>query len=145
MASQKRLRLFMFGVVIIIVLLVALQRLSTRIDEIFANVSTADCAWNASVQVWDDANRDGMRDASERPLNNVVVYGDDVLNGSSSEANSTSDSDGNASLGVFIAGCPETKFEVFVQAPLGYCSTTPERLSESPYTFGLAQCSPASP
>ncbi len=109
-------------------------------EDIFANISTKDCRWGASVIVWNDANRDGLRDDGEAPLQNVAIHADDVQNNITEVASGITDTTGTAALDVFIAGCPDAAFEVYAVTPTNFCATTPERLAKSPYTFGFAAC-----
>jgi hypothetical protein len=114
-----------------------------RINSIFENVRMADCAWGSSTQVWMDDNRNGEWDADEQPFANVKFYVDDVKNGHPRMSAGTSDTDGNARLYIFIAGCPEVAMEFYPEPPAGYCFTTSERVQsedEPPHQFGLALC-----
>jgi hypothetical protein len=109
-------------------------------EDIFANIRVADCRWGAKAEVWLDADRDGQRTADEQPMPNVTVHADDVRNNIIKVASEVTDAGGVAELDVFVAGCPETDFEVYVVPPPQFCATTPERLSQSPFTFGIAAC-----
>jgi hypothetical protein len=109
-------------------------------EDIFANIRTADCRWSAKAEVWLDADHDGQRAASEQPMPNVTVRADDVRNNIIEVASGVTDALGAAELDVFVAGCPETDFEVYVVPPPQFCATTPERLSQPPFTFGVAAC-----
>lgn len=126
--------------VIIALIALGVMLLMRATEDIFANITTKDCRWGAAVVVWDDANRDGLRDEDETPLQNVAVYADDVRNNITRVASGTSDTTGTAKLDIFIAGCPDTAFEVYAAAPADFCTTTPERLVKSPYSFGFAAC-----
>jgi hypothetical protein len=140
-----RLRFSRRSIVIVLVvigLLVAagVALLLRSAEDIFANIRMADCAWGANVVVWNDADRDGQRDDDEAPLPDVAVHADDVRNTIVKAASAVTDSSGAAALSVFIAGCPETAFEVYAEAPTAMCATTPERLSSAPHAFGFASC-----
>lgn len=134
-------RAILIAVTVIIALVaVGLVLFLRAAEDIFANITTKDCRWGATVVVWDDANRDGLRDEDETPLQNVAVYADDVRNNITRVASGTSDTTGTTKLDTFIAGCPDTAFEVYAAAPANLCATTPERLAKSPYSFGFAAC-----
>ncbi len=126
--------------VICVLIVVACALINRAVEEVFANIRMADCAWNATVVVWEDANRDGLQGEGEAPLPNVTVYADDTRNNIVRVASDVTDETGTAALNIFIAGCPETAFEVYAEPTSPYCATTPERLSQSPFEFGLALC-----
>ncbi len=136
---SRRTILVVLGIaaVLLVVGIVLLLRAS---EEIFANIRMADCRWGATAEVWLDADRDGQRDADEQPLPNVAVHADDVANNLVRVTSAITDTTGRATLDVFVAGCPETAFEVYFVLSTSFCATTPERLSDAPYTFGVAEC-----
>lgn len=109
-------------------------------EEIFANIRMVDCRWAATATVWLDADRDGQRDADEQPMPDVAVRADDAANNIVKVTSAVTDTTGSAKLDVFVAGCPETTFEVVVVPPPDFCATTPERLSSAPFAFGVVAC-----
>jgi hypothetical protein len=139
--SLSRRSILIALAVLVILLVVGFVWLGNVANDIIMEaVSRGDCTWGSRVQVWHDADRDGLRDEDETPLANVAVYADDTRNDIIKVANAVSDTDGIAALSVFIAGCPETAFEVYASAPPSFCPTTPERLAKPPHQFGFAAC-----
>ncbi len=101
----------------------------------------ADCGWFALGRVYLDQNQNGQLDANEESLADIAFHIDDVLNkyvdvGFPAKSNRQ----GESKLMVFVAGCPKTKMEVYIDVPKGYRLTTPARLTEvssQTYDFGL--------
>lgn len=137
---RRRNTILMILLLVIVLVVIGVALLASRIDQIFGDIRMADCAWRGTAVVWNDTDRDGVRDDDEDPLANVSVYADDVQNDQVKVASGVSDAEGSAVLSAFIAGCPETAFEVYVEPAAGYCATTPERASAPPYEFGVALC-----
>jgi hypothetical protein len=136
---SRRTILIGLGVVALL-LVIGLALLGRAVDNIFANIRMADCRWGARVQVWLDTDRNGQRYPDEQPVSNVAVRADDVRNNRIAVASGVTNAAGTAELDVFVAGCPETAFEVYIVAPSQFCATTPERLTRAPFTFGVAAC-----
>ena len=92
--------------------------------------NACDCVWMAQGYAWLDENRNGVQDEGEPPLEGVMFLIDDVRNNYQRVGErSISNAEGKADLGVFIAGCPATDFEVYAVAPPGLEHTTPARLA----------------
>jgi streptogramin lyase len=90
---------------------------------------SGDCAWDATGEAWLDADGDGVRDADESPLANVVFHVADTHNDLDDVGHyAVSNSQGQASLYVWMPGCPKVKLEVYVQAPTIYQPTTDEHV-----------------
>ncbi len=105
----------------------------------------ADCMWNAKGIAWVDADEDGVWDAGERPLCGVQFHVDDTWNHYEGvNRGGMTNLDGEASISVWLPGCPKVRFEVYVEAPPGYRMTTPARLPanrtepDQVFAFGLA-------
>lgn len=138
--TSRRTILTVLAVVAAVLLVAGIVLFLQAVEETFANITLSDCGWTAVAEVWLDADRDGLRDADEQPVPNVRVHADNVRNSSSKVASAVTDASGAAKLNVFIAGCPETAFEIYVVLPPQFCATTPERLSQAPFTFGIVDC-----
>lgn len=125
------------------VVLLALVLLKPEVERVFASLTVSDCQWTRTVQVWNDANADGVRDEGEAPLAGVQIVVDDVKNQLQRVGSGTSDANGETLLSVFIPGCPETAMQLHAEAPVGFCPTTPDRVDEDgsqPTAFGLVAC-----
>ena len=83
-----------------------------------------DCIWSGTAVAWIDENQNGQYDTNEQPLPNVVFH---ISDGE----NSTSNWKGEATLNVWLPGCPEANFEVFPEIPNGYSLTTTSKLPSS--------------
>jgi ligand-binding sensor domain-containing protein len=81
-----------------------------------------DCIWSGTAVVWIDENQNGQFEASEQPLQNVVFH---VSDGGSS----TSNWKGEATLSVWLPGCPQANFEIYPEIPNGYKLTTSASIS----------------
>jgi hypothetical protein len=94
------------------------------------------------VEVWLDANRDGARNAAEKPLEGVTVRAEwrtlPCESGGKSVkrvATAVSGADGRAEL--TTRGCSCEEFVVYAEAPPGYKRTTP-RSCQGQCRFGFA-------
>ncbi len=140
--SRGRIILIVAGVIVVVGLL-AFAILKPEFERIFSSVVIEDCHWSRMVQVWNDANADRIRDADEAPLADVQVAVDDVKNQNLRVGVATSDANGDVLLSVFIPGCPETAMQIYVEAPVGFCPTTPDHVdgdTAQPIVFGLVAC-----
>lgn len=102
----------------------------------------ADCQWSGTGFVWIDQNGDGAYQDGEQPVPDVLVFVDDILNGYTDVGNKTKTSlSGDADLSVWLPGCPDAEFEIYIQIPSGYTLTTQPRVkvggSENRFSFGL--------
>ncbi|MRR31043.1 hypothetical protein EG834_12140, partial [bacterium] len=107
-------------------------------------IENVDCIWEGKGFSWMDKNRDGKYQEDEQPVPEIPFLIDDPFNnlvdvGESSVSNSK----GKTDLLVWLPGCPEVGFEIYIQVPEGYELTTEPRISvdfDSPdqfYPFGL--------
>ncbi len=122
---------------LVVVGLVLLER---AVDNIFDQITMSDCRWTATAFVWNDDDKDGIPGEDENPIPNVPVHVDDVQNNRVKVTSGMSDAQGNAKMDLFVAGCPETDFQVYVEPLEDYCLTTPERISQHPFNFGFVLC-----
>ena len=98
-----------------------------------------DCAWHGLAIAWIDQNEDGIQDEGEPPLTNIPIYVDDIVIGAGELSyfnpvgSGTTDWTGEASLYVWLPGCPETQFSIYVpEVPRGYYLTTePEIIADA--------------
>jgi hypothetical protein len=108
----------------------------------------ADCIWKATGKAWNDDNKNGIWDTSEKPLANVLFWVDDPLNhlqkvNDFPEDNVPSNAEGNAAISVWLPGCPSVEFEVYTEAPQNCKLTTDSRISADPsqldevFSFGF--------
>jgi len=97
-----------------------------------------DCSWGSTAVAWIDANANGLYDKGEQPLPGVEFHIDDILNHSSDVGRPASidNSKGEASLAVWLPGCPSATFEVYPDIPTGYHLTTKPKLSADVRQFG---------
>lgn len=140
MARMTRRQVMIIAAVIMGLLVVGIILFLNAAENIFANITTADCRYGGTAFIWNDLNHNGEQETGEEPLSGVPVYVDDLANNRTKLASATSDAQGNATWDMFVAGCPETQFRVYIEAVPAYCSTTPQRLTEPPYRFGLVAC-----
>lgn len=103
-----------------------------------------DCLWDADAQIWLDENENSLWDEGEQPLENVQVFVSGTRNRFDRKSGATRNRRGQANLSVWLPGCPEVHFEVYITMPNGYHLTTSDRLQakgergEGPFQFGLA-------
>lgn len=102
----------------------------------------ADCLWARSAKAWVDQNRDGRWDSPEPPLARVQFFVDDVRNELTNVAQKAlSNERGEAVLRVLLPNCNTTRFDIYVQSPELYESTTNVRVpgrGNGPFLFGFA-------
>lgn len=97
-----------------------------------------DCVWDGKGQAWIDTNENGQWDNRESPMPGVHFFVTATDGTRDSEA--VSNWKGEASLHVWLPGCPRLDFEVHVENPEGYRLTTSPRLAENDagiYPFGF--------
>jgi hypothetical protein len=102
----------------------------------------SDCGWDGIGFVWIDQNGDGEYQEGEQPIPDVPVLIDDTLNGLTDVGKkATTSSKGEANLSVWLPGCPDVDFEIYIQVPDGYTLTTPPRVKvqglTQRFSFGL--------
>lgn len=89
----------------------------------------ADCGWQASAKAWIDTNRDGLINAGEPPLSDVEIYIKDVQNQLFDlHWPAITDKKGDVQLDISLPGCSNTVFEISVEIPEGYQTTTRSRI-----------------
>jgi hypothetical protein len=90
------------------------------------------CAWQGSAKAWIDSNRDGRVNTDEPPLSDVEIYIKDVQN-QLFDLNwpVTTDKEGNVQFDISLSGCSNTVFEISVEVPEGYRTTTRSRIEVS--------------
>jgi hypothetical protein len=111
----------------------------------------ADCLWVRNVQAFIDINSNKQLDKGEPPLAGVTFHVDDTLNnftdvgsGADPGTKAVSDPLGNAKVTVWLPGCPQVDFDMYIDPPEGYAPATPERVhlrsddSENPVLFGFS-------
>jgi hypothetical protein len=99
--------------------------------------SLADCSWNGKAVAWNDINQNGSPDPDEPALPEVMIHVADIENGLIDVAyGPVTNERGVASLEVFMPGCPNVDFEVYVDTPPGYILTTSERIHVKQDLFG---------
>ena len=146
---MSRLLEFILGSILMTVFTVAFLFFSA-VHYILRAGDAADCTWYASARTWIDANADGLVSPGESPLSDVNVHVDDRQNRLATISwHAITDHEGDVELNVFIPGCEDTMFEIYVDIPEGYRVTTRPRLSVQPdiweragtggvYYFGFA-------
>src|SRR5574341_392715 len=109
-----------------------------------ATDAAADCVPPVRVEVWEDLDADGQREAGERPFPNVRVTAAYRVGGDFTPLQEDTDADGVAVLDpVFTGECEIEQYIVTIDRPLGYDPSTPLALDldiDQPQTveFGLA-------
>jgi streptogramin lyase len=104
----------------------------------------ADCGWGGFAKLWRDDNRNGLHDPNEPGVGFVKVFVDDSYNKIKMVESDITDIDGKAGLSVWLPGCPEVAFEVYVIPTSAYSLTTPARIKadlnnpSQVFEFGLA-------
>lgn len=75
-----------------------------------------------SVHVWEDTNTNGIEDAGEKPLPDVIIQFIDSGNGLLWQINST---DVNGNVTAFSPGGTCGGYQIYLSVPPGYRPTTP--------------------
>ena len=86
-----------------------------------------DAFWTVTAKVWVDANGNGLWDIGEQPLQGVEVWAKETpsTHGNRDKLTwSLSDSNGEAELDLFLAGCPKVTVEISATVPAGFHVTT---------------------
>jgi hypothetical protein len=90
------------------------------------------CAWQGSAKAWIDTNRDGLVNIGEPPLSDVEIYIRDVQNQLFDISwPLTTDQEGDVQFDISLPGCSNTIFEISVEIPEGYRTTTRSRIEVS--------------
>jgi len=107
------------------------------------------CAWQGTAKAWIDSNRDGLINTDEPPLSDVEIYIKDVQNQLFDLSWPViTDKEGDVQFDISLPGCSNTVFEISVEIPEGYRTTTRSRIeinadvsnssgSERVYYFGF--------
>jgi hypothetical protein len=114
---------------------------------VFSVACSADCQFAGTAKAWIDENENGMWDRSEPPLSGVSFLVDDVENNMRNVGDlASSDTNGEASLYVWLPGCPKVRLEIYATVPSGYRLTTQPRITareddQGPFLFGFVPVS----
>jgi hypothetical protein len=88
-----------------------------------------DCAWQGSAKAWIDSNRDGFLNIGEPPLSDVEIYIKDVQNQNFDLSWPViTDQEGHVQFDISLPRCSNTVFEISVEIPEGYRTTTETRI-----------------
>lgn len=102
-----------------------------------SSCGVADCVWTGYTIAWIDSNKNGILDQNEEPLQGVSVHVDDIKNKYIDVADTIqTDDDGEAFATVWLPGCPDAEFEIYVDIPQGYKLTTQPRIKVYTDFFG---------
>lgn len=125
---MSRLLEFFLGSILIAVFTVAFIFFSA-LHYILKVGGVKDCAWQGSAKAWIDSNRDGLVNSGEPPLSDVEIYIKDVQNQLFDLSwPAITDQDGDVQFDISLPGCSNTIFEISVEIPEGYRTTTSSRL-----------------
>jgi hypothetical protein len=125
---MSRLLEFLLGSILIAVFTVAFIFFSA-LHYILRAGDIADCDWQASAKAWIDVNRDGLVNTGEPPLSDVEIHIKDVQNQLFDLSWPViTDKEGNVQFDVSLPGCSNTVFEISVEIPEGYRTTTGTRI-----------------
>jgi hypothetical protein len=87
------------------------------------------CAWQGSAKAWIDTNGDGQVNTGEPPLSDVEIYIKDVQNQFFDLSWPViTDQAGAVQFDLSLPGCSNTVFEISVEIPEGYRTTTRSRI-----------------
>ena len=87
------------------------------------------CAWQGSAKAWIDTNRDGLVNIGEPPLRDVEIYIRDVQNQLFDLSWPViTDQKGAVQFDISLPGCSNTVFEISVEIPEGFRTTTRSRI-----------------
>lgn len=93
----------------------------------------AGCTWYVSARAWIDANADGLVDPGESPLSDVKINVAEVRTQPLDlRWPAITDQHGAVQWSVPVPGCADTVFEISVDIPEGYRTTTRPRLAVQP-------------
>jgi hypothetical protein len=136
---MSRLLEFILGSILIAVFTVAFIFFSA-LHYILRPAGIEYCAWQASAKAWIDTNRDGLVNMGEPPLSDVEIYIKDVQN-QLFDINwpVSTDQEGDAQFDISLPGCSNTVFEISVEIPEGYRTTTSSRIEVNADVSGSLQ------
>lgn len=125
---MSKLLEFLLGSILIAVFTVAFIFFSA-LHYLLRGDSSEDCAWQGSAKAWIDSNRDGLLNTGEPPLSDVEIHIKDVRNQLFDLSWPViTDRKGDVQFELSLPGCSNTIFEISVEIPNGYRTTTRSRL-----------------
>jgi hypothetical protein len=128
MVTMSKLLEFFLGSILIAVFTVAFIFFSA-LHYILRPGDAADCAWQGQAKAWLDMNRDGLIDSGEPPLSNIEIYIRDVQHQLFDIRWPVfTGKDGDVQFDISLPGCSNTVFEISVEIPEGYQTTTSSRI-----------------
>ena len=129
---MSRLLEFFLGSILITIFTVAFLFFSA-LQYIFKVDSIADCTWRGSARAWIDSNGDGRVSANEPPLGGVEMYVEQTqFQLIDLRLPVITDRNGDVMFDVSLPGCSRATFEIYVNTPQGYRSTTRPRIEVNP-------------
>jgi hypothetical protein len=136
---MSRLLEFILGSILIAVFTVAFIFFSA-LHYILRPAGIEYCAWQASAKAWVDTNRDGLVNMGEPPLSDVEIHIKDVQN-QLFDINwpVITDQEGDVQFDISLPGCSNTVFEISVEIPEGYRTTTSSRIEVNADVSGSLQ------
>jgi hypothetical protein len=125
---MSRLLEFFLGSILIAVFTVAFLFFSA-LHYLLRGDGIEHCAWQGSAKAWIDWNRDGLLNSGEPPLSDVEIYIKDVQNQLFDISWPViTDQEGDVEFDLSLPGCSNTVFEISVEIPEGYRTTTRSRI-----------------
>jgi hypothetical protein len=125
---MSKLLEFFLGSILIAVFTVAFMFFSA-LHYILRPGSMEYCAWQGSAKAWIDTNRDGLVNIGEPPLSDVEIYITDIQDQLFDISWPViTDQEGDVQFDVSLPGCSNTLFEISVEIPEGYRTTTRSRI-----------------
>jgi hypothetical protein len=125
---MSKLLEFFLGSILIAVFTVAFLFFSA-LHYILKPGSMEYCAWQGSAKAWIDTNRDGLVNIGEPPLSDVEIYIRDVQNQLFDISWPViTDQEGAVEFDISLPGCSNTVFEICVEIPDGFRTTTRSRI-----------------
>ncbi len=95
-----------------------------------------DCFFRETGYAWVDENQNGTWEANESPLENVLFTVESTKPGLSYlRSIAVSNKKGEATLYLFLAGCPDARLQVRTDAPSPYQQTTTTYVTDDPADF----------
>lgn len=125
---MSKLLEFFLGSILIAVFTIAFIFFSA-IHYILRQGAISGCDWQASAKAWIDTNSDGLVNTGEPPLSDVEIYIKDAQNQLFDLSwPLITDQEGDVQFELSLPGCSNTVFEISVEIPEGYRTTTRSRL-----------------
>jgi hypothetical protein len=121
---MSKLLEFFLGSILIAVFTVAFLFFSA-IHYVLNVGGVQECAWQASAKAWIDSNGDGLLNTGEPPLSDVEIYIKDVQHQFFDLSWPVmTDREGAVQFDISLPACSNTVFEISVEIPEGYQTTT---------------------